>query len=100
MQHIDNNDENYCKYKYSAKNEMNFAKCFWICPLPLSIYFCTAIWCQSAHRSNSSGNPTHSKDDLQLQQQRATAAAKAKSAFQSPAAMAPSPPSVRPSICS
>lgn len=26
MQQIDNNDKNYCKYKYNAKNQMKFAK--------------------------------------------------------------------------
>lgn len=36
------------------------------------VVFCTAIWCQAAHRirSHSSGHPTHSKDDLQLRQRR------------------------------
>lgn len=71
MQHIDNTAKNCCIYKYHAKNQMKIAKTIDFLLSPIHS-FCTAIWCQSAHRtrSNSSGNPTHSKDDLQPQQRR------------------------------
>lgn len=58
----------------TQRNRMKFAKTidnfgFPLAPLATRSFslFCAAIWCQAAHRtrSHSSGNPTHSKDDLQ-----------------------------------